>query len=276
MRAAGAERRQQLAAGDRLVHAPVGDAIQQRGHAAVRGAGRVRGQEDAHVMRQSHPGARLQAVDRPVGAAVGQQHLPQDLERPAHAVRARRERFAAHVTAVRIDDRLVDRTPQRHLVAQRLDDARCEAGEKILDLGILPRADLGQPQRVGEVVQRDHRLDAAGAQQADHLGVLAQAGLVEQPRLRLDPAPLDRQAQAVDPELGRPVEVGRGGLQVPPVGRPAGFGAVMDAARLLLPRGPLVVAVAALVLVRGGRNAPQEAVGHFQDGGVSHWEVFSH
>ncbi len=226
------------------------------------------------MVRQPDPGAGLQAVDRPIGAAVGQQHPAQDGERPAHAVRARRERLTAHEPAVRVNDRLVDRAPEGHLVAQRLDYAGREAGEEILDQWVLPRAQLGQPQRVGEVVQRDHRLDAAGAQQAEHLGVLAQRGLVEQSLLRLDPAPFDRDAQAVQPQLSRAVEVGRGDLQVPPVGRGAGHVSVVDAARLLLPCGPLVVPVAALVLVRGGRGPPQEAVGHFQDGGVCH-RVFS-
>jgi hypothetical protein len=116
---------------------------------------------------------------------------------------------------------------------------------------------------------RDHRLQPAGAEQADHLGVVAQRALVEDARRRLDPAPLHRDAQAVQPQLGGAVEVGRGALQVPPIGGLARPMAVDDAAGLRLPGIPLVVRVAALVLMGRGRRAPEKAGGHFEDRVIS-------
>ena len=125
-----------------------------------------------------------------------QQHAAQHVHCPPQVFDTGRE-STIQVADHRIDERLVDRAPQRHLIAQRFYHARREPTEVVLDQRVLPAADLGQPQRIGEVVECHHRLQAALAQQTQHLGVLAQRRCVEGPRLRLDAAPLHREADAV-------------------------------------------------------------------------------
>ena len=104
-----------------------------------------------------------------------------------------------------------------------------------------------EPDRVREVVQCDHRLDPASAQSSEHLAVAHQRAVIPLTRRRLDAAPFEREAQRVQPHLRGGVEVALG--VVPPVaGAPAGF-AGLDVSRAL-PRVPLVVGIAALILMR--------------------------
>src|SRR6185503_16069599 len=80
--------------------------------------------------------------------------------------------------------------------------------------------------------------------------------LVVPARLRLDPAPLDREAIRVQAEGAQEIEI----LLVPlPVktGR-AGSIPVPDGAGQLLPVPPVVLVVAAFDLMRGGAGAPEE------------------
>src|SRR3990172_3928507 len=78
------------------------------------------------------------------------------------------------------------------------------------------------------------------------------------PLLRLDGAPLDREAVGVVAQLLRQREV----LLEPAVvvAGQAGDGTVLDIAALVLPGPPLVVAIVPFHLVRRGRAAPVEAV----------------
>src|SRR5690606_335614 len=122
--------------------------------------------------------------------------------------------------------RLVDRAPQRDEVAKCRDDLARVALKPADDLLVLPRALLRNPQRVSEVVQRDHRLDAARSQPGDHLAVATKRRLVPHTGLRLDTAPLNREPVRVLVELNHAVEVFFG--TVPPITRTAGTLILID------------------------------------------------
>jgi len=126
------------------------------------------------------------------------------------------------------------------------------------------------------MVQRDHRFQPALTQQPNHLTVFGQRPGIKLARVGLDAAPLDRDAQAVEPKPGRAVEIVRSHFQIPPVGGRAAHLAAGDAARLLLPQGPIVSVVAAFVLVRSGGGAPAEAIGKMQDvvhSSIANWQA---
>ena len=216
------------------------------------------------MVRQAGPRVSLHPVDGPVCAAVSQQHAAQHGRRPAPASAARREESFSE-TVERVSNRLVDRTPQVDLVSQRIDHLRRKAREIVADERVLPAAQLTEPHGIREMVQRDHRFEPTLAQQADHLPVLCQRLGIELTGPGLDAAPFDRDAQAVQPQLGRAIEVGRSGLQVPPVRGPAAYLSAGDAAGLLLPQGPVVGAVVAFVLVRSRRRTPAETIRKAQD-----------
>src|SRR5690606_31579725 len=76
--------------------------------------------------------------------------------------------------------------------------------------------------------------------------------------LGLDAAPLDREPVGADAEVGDERDVLL--PAVPRVARVAG-GLGRRRVGVVLPGPPVVVPVAALDLVRGGRGAPEEAVG---------------
>ena len=140
--------------------------------------------------------------------------------------------------------------------AERGDDAGHVAGEDVGRARAEPEL-LPQPPRVGEVVQRHHRLQAARRAQGEDLGVALQGGVVECTGSGLQAGPLHREAEGVAPDGGGPVE--RLGGMPPEVARqpraldPAGG----------LPAGPVVVRLAvavepALDLVARRGHAGQE------------------
>src|SRR5690606_35422028 len=158
----------------------------------------------------------------------------------------------------------VDRAPQRDKVTERRDNLARVALKPADDLLVLPRTLLRNPERVGEVVQRDHRLDAARSQPGDHLSVAPQRRIVPHARLRLDAAPLNREPVRILIKLNHAVEVFFGA--VPPVARTACTLVLIDKSAFLLRCKPIVVREVTFYLVRGGGGPPPEGCGEPQFG----------
>src|ERR1700733_6404205 len=112
---------------------------------------------------------------------------------------------------------------------------------------------------MGEVVQRDDRLQAARPAEGEDLGVALQRGVVEGTRLRLEARPLHREAERVAAD-------GRGAVErllgmAPEVAGQPGTGGLAGT----LPGGPVVVrpalaVEAALDLVARCRHPDGEAL----------------
>ena len=136
---------------------------------------------------------------------------------------------------------------------------RCDvAGEAVRRPGAQPEL-LSQPGRVGEVVQGDIGLQATRRAQLEDLDVAGQGGVVEAPRLGLQPGPFDREAKRVAADGGRPVQrlLGVG----PEIARRTG---ALHPSRTL-PGGPVVgrlaaAVVAAFDLIAGGGHPDGETV----------------
>jgi len=175
------------------------------------------------------------------------------------------ELVAAHA----IDIRFVERTPEVAQVPQRRDGLGHIAREEWDGVGCQKRAALLEPDRVREVVQSDEWRKSPLAQALEHLAVACERRIIPCAWSRLDPAPFQRETQGVQPHLRGEVEValgcpaGRAARGVPPVAGPSARLAGLDVPGLL-PGVPLIVGVTALVLVRRGSDAPQEAVGKRQ------------
>jgi hypothetical protein len=152
----------------------VGEELHDREAAGREGADAVRRQEV--VDRLVEGGPLVDAVAVAAGQLAGQLgHLGDDL------VAARRAEAAQVGVAGRARGRV--------LRAQRI-------------------ARVGDPDRVGEVVHRDHRADALGAQLVEHLAVVGERGLVPDVAGRLDARPLDAEAVAVEVLIGGELDVG--------------------------------------------------------------------
>ncbi len=147
------------------------------------------------------------------------------------------------------DQRLVEGQPEVAQIAQRIDDRACVALEERDALAVFPAATRRKPERIGEVVQRHHGLDAPVAQAADHGTVAVQRRVIDLAGAGLDTAPLDAQPMGVEPQPLHVIEIALG-IGPPIAGEPAAV-AVPDGAGLLLVDRPLVVAVVAFCLVRG-------------------------
>jgi hypothetical protein len=128
-----------------------------------------------------------------------------------------------------------------------------EGGEALGRVGRLPTAPVGQPPGVGEVVERDHGVDAAVPKAVAQPGVVVEGGDRPLAVFGLDAAPLQREAVVVEPQGLHDV-----GVIGPAVPRVAGVAARFDHSRAggVLEGPPVVVPVAPLDLV-GGRAVPQ-------------------
>src|SRR5258708_38076306 len=157
-----------------------------------------------------------------------------------------------------IDRRLVERTPQRTQIAERAHDLTYKTLKVSRQFIPGPAIVIGDPQRVGKVMQRNHRRDAAFAQCGQHLSIMIQRGVIPSVRLRLDPAPFDGQSMRVVVHLGGPVKV-LGVAPGPPIASATNLLILADVTRCLLPAPP-IVDVLALDLVGGGRTPPQESL----------------
>ncbi|MNS01940.1 hypothetical protein D3C72_332330 [compost metagenome] len=132
-------------------------------------------------------------------------------------------------------------------------------------VGLPPAATLGReavhPGGVGVVHERDDRRHAPGVHGLQH-GAVAPDGLpIDLARSRLDAAPLDAEAEGVEPHVLGEIEIAL--VELPAVGGLAR--GLLDLAGGL-PLGPVAGGVAAFPLVAGRGDAPEEVVGHRLEG----------
>jgi hypothetical protein len=200
-------------------------------------------------------GVGLGPVDGPIGQHVGHQQVVDHGHGVADRQVAGRRMEAQHPAGQGQGVGLVQRDPVAAPVTQPGHHPGHVGGEALGRARHEPEL-LAQPPRVGEMAEGDDRREAplvAGGQDGP---VVVEGRLVDLALGRFDPGPLDRQAQGVDPERGRPVQclVGPG----PEVARHPGRRHPAHA----LPGGPVVGrlaerVVAPLDLVAGRGHADQ-------------------
>src|SRR5512138_2869273 len=101
------------------------------------------------VMSITHPRLRLDLMDRPVGGGMSAQHICHDLHgklRPA----VFGWKVTRHISAQRVNIRLIDRAPQGAIFLQRLHGLAHELLEQTNGFFPLPAVRLEEPQRVRE------------------------------------------------------------------------------------------------------------------------------
>ena len=138
---------------------------------------------------------------------------------------------------------------------------RARVTKRANDLGRvrgLPPAARGEPCRGREVVEGHHGGDAPLAARRADPAVVVECGDGELALGGLDPAPLEREPIGAEPHGCDELDV-----LGPPMQRIACVPARLGTAgvRVVLPRPPVVVDVAALDLMGRGRRAPEEAFG---------------
>ena len=198
-------------------------------------------------------------MDQPVGSGVGAGHVGLHADRRQRVAAPARREVAQHVARGRVDIRLVEGDPLRAHVAEDVHGAAREAQEERHRVRVGEPAQVLEPDRVVEVMQRHHRLDPALAQGDHHLAVSGERSVVEAPDLGLDARPVDRHPQRGQAQVPREVEVPFRVL--PPVASDPAAVAGLDVAEGLPARpGARRPAGRALALVGRGRHAPAEAV----------------
>src|SRR5215211_7488793 len=113
---------------------------------------------------------------------------------------------------------------------------------------MLPAIPFIEPERIGEMMQRDHRCDAALAQSAQHGAIPLERIFIPRIGHWLDSAPFHRHAVRVLPGLCSAVEV------LLPAPTPPITGQTRRAfcMTFLFPLPPLIVCIIAFHLMRGG------------------------
>ena len=177
---------------------------------------------------------------------------------PQLAVAGAGREHAEEVTDRRDHVRLVDRAGAAQHRCQFAGGTLAEGGEAIGRPRFGPAARRRDPARRREVVERDDGIEAGGEQRLALAAVVVDGGGRPLALLGLDAAPLEGEPVVGQSEIGA-----EGDVLGPPVPRVAGVARRLDGARALgvLPRPPVVVPVAALDLVGGGRRPPSEPVG---------------
>jgi hypothetical protein len=176
-----------------------------------------------------------------------------------------RRKHAKQVAAIGHDPGLVERHPLRHApIELPKHDARI-FGEPFADVAVEPSAAIVQRGRQVPVVERHQGLNALLEEAVDEPVVEIEAACVDRPgALRQYPAPCNAEAISAEPELLHEADV----VAPPPVviaGDVTGV-AVRNETGSVTEAMPDVRAGAigerrAFDLVRGGRRAPQEAIG---------------
>ena len=106
----------------------------------------------------------------------------------------RRREEPHEVAHDRHDVRFVHRARDADEVAQRVADDEGVALHERGDLGRFEPAEIGDPQRQREVMQRDDRKDVPGATGFEHEAIVRQRLRVDLASLWLDARPLDRES----------------------------------------------------------------------------------
>src|SRR2546428_8199035 len=169
-----------------------------------------------------------------------------------------RRPLAANVALVGNDRRLVDRPPEAGQLAQLVRDPFRVTGESLGGLGRFPTAGVGNPGRIREMVQRDHRLHTAIAERLQHVRVVPETRPGKLAGRRLDPTPFKRQSVRVLMQAFKQVEVAREAPVV--IASRIRAIAVLDMPGRLLPGPPVVAVIAAFDLVCRGGGAPVKAL----------------
>src|SRR5690348_13295422 len=150
--------------------------------------------------------------------------------------------------------RFIDGHPPMHQVAQTPLDAFRIARKPADDGWVQPPTGVRQPQRIGEMMQRDDRLETSGADALEHFPIMPQGMVIEHARGWLDTGPLDRQSQRIQAQVA-----GDGHILRPTVPRIARLTRAMRYQTRLLRSPPIRVPVVPFRLVRGSGGAPEEA-----------------
>ncbi len=194
----------------------------------------------------------LDLMDSAISSSVPAQHVGHDIHRHIDARVAGRE-IAGHVAAQRVNVRFVDGAPQRAVFLERIHCFAHEFFEQGYNILMLPAAFFIQPERIGEMVQGDHRRHAALFQAAQHGAIAFQCVFVPALRFGLDAAPFYRKAVRVLTALGGAVEILAPASAAPPIAGQTRFAICMA---FLLPLPPLVIGIVALHLMGRGGRAP--------------------
>ena len=236
--------------------------------------------EQHHVVRD----ADLRAgVGRPQGGGRGGVAAQEARERP-HRLRGRlllRRPAAEDVAHVHLHVRLVERDPEVDAGTEPPSGLGREPREALGEVRRRDAAAVRHPERQGEVQERHRGRDPRLAQLPHEVAVAGPRLLVPGALLRLEAAPLDREAVGVGADRLHERHVLR--HAVPVVGGDGARLAALDRPRLRLEAGP-VVGVAALDLVGRRGRAPEEALrerrrragqilGGEGDAGVGHRQV---
>src|SRR5574341_1234706 len=88
--------------------------------------------------------------------------------------------------------RLIDGAPYTRQIAKRRNDLARVTLKPDHHFRVLPAAFLCHPDRVGEVVECDHRLNPTLAQPFHHLPIASDGALIPDARLRFNTAPFYR------------------------------------------------------------------------------------
>src|ERR1700674_3105781 len=207
------------------------------------------------MMREADLMLWIASLDALVRHPMGAQQVHEDPGGGAQVTRPRRP-VAAEIALVGNHGRLVDRDPQACEVSKFVRDARGEPGKVVGCFRGVPAAGLRDPGWVGEVVQGDDRLHAAGTQSLKDIPIMRDRRRRKLPGRRLDPRPLERKSMRVLMQRSQQVKITRVTFKLlAGTVRPV---AVLDMPRHLFPGPPVVGMVATLDLMRRRGRAPKK------------------
>ena len=212
-----------------------------------------------HIMhRHADVGRGLLAMEHLIGGGVGAHDAAEDTERGMQFVEPAGRKLAEEIAECGIHIGFVEGDPVGHQISEGTHRALGVVAEELWRLRIEKAAARLKPAGMGEVMEGDENPHAATASFANDLAVADDGGVTPMSECRLHAAPLQRNANGVEPEMGAEIEVA-GGIE-PPIAGVAADRAGTDASGTL-PVIPLVQGVASLELVRRGGYTPKEIAG---------------
>ena len=239
------------------MHLVAGDAVQARQEDVAQQSIELVDRERERVRRYLR--VRLLRVDLGIREDVRREQMVERADRLARGQPGTGWERSDEKGLQRTDVDLVQRHPPIDERAELMDRSGHPLGEALR--GIEPQPELvSQPTRMGEVVQRDQRVESALTACAEDVAIPTERRVVPVARRRLAPGPLDREPEAVAPRSHGSIEVV--GVTLPEIECDAG---PLDAA-CPLPAVPVVPWLARAVVVTldlepGGRHPEPEPVG---------------
>src|SRR5579875_3841762 len=164
---------------------------------------------------------------------------------------------------------LVKRDPE---IAEILEmrDHILNVAQEIANIRRISKASpVGEPERLGKMMQSHHRQYMPLPQIAQHRAVAIDRGAIQAALFRFDTAPFQAQAQRVVLHLLGPLKISFGSL--PPIGSISAAIARKNMP-LLLPTVPLIIGIAALALVSSIGSAPEKVLRETEDTFAGHRE----